>query len=89
MDKLKQKALSISGVTDFGYSKAKDKRFYVVYEGRRINFGSKQGSTYIDHADDDKRKAWKARHNKILLKDGRPAYTVKTSPEYYSWHLLW
>lgn len=88
MEELRRKALEL-GATEFGESRAKNKRFYVIYDGKKINFGLKGGQTYITHHDDQKRRAWRARHSKILLKDGRPAYTVKAQPEYWSWHLLW
>ena len=54
MDSLKEKALKITGVTDFGKSVAKGKRFYVIYNGRRINFGSQTNNTFIDHDDTKK-----------------------------------
>ena len=85
---LKNKALSL-GATDFGISKAKNKRFYVVYNNKIINFGSKDGSTFIDHKDEKKRKAWRARHIKIKNKQGQSVYKLKTSASYWSWHLLW
>ena len=73
-------------------SKAKNKRFSIISpKGKLINFGvwpySRYG-TYIDHWDDKIRKAWRARHSKIL-KDGKPAYKNPESPEYYSWNILW
>ena len=85
---LKQRALNF-GASDFGDSKAKGKRFYVIYNGKKINFGLKGGQTFIDHQDAVKQRAWKARHSKIKLKDGRLAYTVKEQPEWWSWRLLW
>jgi hypothetical protein len=88
VEKLKNKALEIEGVSDFGLSRVKGKRFYVIYNDHVINFGSKDGETYIDHGDEKKRKAWKARHGKIYNKNGL-AYQDKMSPEYYSWNLLW
>ena len=88
MNKLYFKALDY-GATDFGLSHRKNKRFYVLYRGKYIHFGSKIGSTYIDHNDELKRKNWMARHSKIINKDGIPFYKIKTSPEYWSWHLLW
>jgi hypothetical protein len=95
IEELRRKALEL-GATEFGESRAKNKRFYIIVSldksktrGMRINFGLLDGHTYIDHHDDQKRRAWRARHSKILLKDGRPAYTVKGQPEYWSWHLLW
>ena len=88
MDKLKEKALSL-GATQFGESEVRGKRFFVVYNGKKINFGLKGGSTYIDHGDNKKRDAWRARHGKIKLKTGEYAYKIKAQPEYWSWHLLW
>ena len=88
MDQLRTKALSL-GATEFGKSSVKGKRFYVIYSGRRINFGSNTNNTYIDHGDDKLREAWRARHSKIKLKDGRFAYRVPTQADYWAWRILW
>ena len=88
MDELKRKALKF-GATEFGVSKVKNKRFYVVYSGKKINFGLKNGSTFIDHKDPKKRKAWRARHSKILLKDGSLAYKNKHQASFWSYWILW
>ena len=85
---LKQKAISL-GASEFGNSSAKNKRFYVIYNGKKINFGLLGGQTFIDHNDKDKQRAWKARHSKIKLKDGRFAYQVKEQPEYWAYRILW
>lgn len=85
---LKTKAFKL-GATEFEISKVKNKRFYVIYNGKKINFGLKNGSTFIDHKDKKKRDAWRARHSKILLKDGTPAYKNKNQSSYWSWNLLW
>jgi len=86
---LREKALKLEGVSDFGLSRRKGKRFYVLYNGVKINFGSSTGKTYIDHKDDKKRENWKKRHSQIKNNEGTPFYTIRTSPSYYSWHLLW
>jgi hypothetical protein len=88
MDKLKQKALSL-GATSFGRSDVKNKRFYVIYKKKKINFGLQGGSTFIDHKDEKKRKAWRARHSKIRNKEGQLVHKLKTSPDYWSWNILW
>lgn len=78
-------------VSGLGYSTRKGKRFFVDIGDptiKSIHFGSKGGQTFIDHKDEKKRKAWRARHSKIM-KDGKPAYKNKDSPEFYSWNLLW
>jgi hypothetical protein len=56
---------------------------------KKINFGSNTRNTFVDHKDEKKRKAWRARHSKIKLKSGEVAFKVKTQPEYWSWTLLW
>ena len=87
LKELDKKAKNL-GASEFGISKAKNKRFYVVYDGKIIYFGSRIGKAFIDHHDEKKRKAWQSRHSKIL-KNGKPAYKDKTSPEYYNWRLTW
>ena len=88
MEQLKARALRY-GATAFGLSTAKGKRFFVVYKGKRINFGSKIGKAFIDHRDNTIKRAWQARHSKIRLKDGRLAHKVKSSPAWWAYHLLW
>jgi hypothetical protein len=77
------------GASAFGDSKVKDKRFYVVYQGKRINFGSTSKNTFYDNHNKSVQSAWKARHTKIKNKEGQSVYTVKTSPSYWSYNLLW
>jgi hypothetical protein len=76
---------------EINISNVKGKRFSIKVNNKTINFGAwpyKAEGAYIDHKDESIRKAWQARHSKIL-KDGKPAYKDKSSPEYYSWNLLW
>jgi len=89
MEDLRKKALSLKGVSEFGKSNRKGKRFYVIYNGKKIHFGSSIGSAYIDHHDEIKRKNWRARHSQIKNKDGVPFYKIPTSAEFYSWRILW
>lgn len=92
------------GATEFGSSKVKGKRFYVIvcmdlfdsnksshktFKCKRINFGSDTANTFVDHKDENKRSAWRARHSKIKLKTGEYAYKVKEQPEFWSWNILW
>jgi hypothetical protein len=82
----------IPNINTLQISNRKNKRFKILSpSGNYIHFGLypyKGKGTYIDHFDTKIRKAWKARHSKIL-KDGKPAYLNPESPEYYSWHILW
>jgi chromosome segregation ATPase len=67
------------------------KRFKIIHNGRIVHFGlwpySGEGA-YIDHHNDDIKKAWQARHEKIK-KNGIYAYKTKGTPSYYAYHLLW
>jgi len=88
MEALTAKALML-GALDFGLSDRKDKKFFVLYNGRIINFGSKHGKTFIDHGNTAIRDAWFARHNKIKNKSGNYVIKLKTSPSYWSANILW
>jgi hypothetical protein len=85
---LRNKALNL-GASDFGKSSVKGKRFFVEYQGKRINFGSKTGSTFIDHGDKRVRDAWYARHSKIKDKDGNLVINDKRSASWWAARLLW
>ena len=70
---------------------------------KRVRFGSPQYEhfrdsvpkdlgggvwSFLDHNDKDRRKAYRARHSKIKMKDGRLAYKVKYTPSYFSYWTL-
>ena len=88
MENLKRKVYSLGG-TEFGKSRNKNKKYYVVYKGRVINFGQKGYSDYTQHRDEDRRKAYIARHSKIRNKEGKLVINDKTSPSYWSLKILW
>ena len=87
-DELRKKAKSL-GVTQFGKSCVKNKRYYVIYNNKTINFGSDVGRTFIDHHNLAKKKAWYARHSKIRNKLGQRVINLRSSPSYYSARILW
>ncbi len=87
-NKLEQKAFKL-GASKFGISERINKRFYVIYNNKYIHFGSKNGNTYIDHRDNEKRKNWIARHSQIKNVKGEYVITLKESPSYWSKNLLW
>ena len=61
---LRSKAFKL-GATEFGKSKVNDKKFYVIYRGKRINFGAKNMSDYTIHNDPERRRRYRARHGAI------------------------
>lgn len=88
MVSLRKRALAL-GATDFGESRRMGKRYYVVYDGEIIHFGSDKGSTYVDHKNDEKKDAWFARHSVIKNREGKNVIDIKTSPSYWSANILW
>ena len=88
LEQIQEKALSL-GATRVGYSKRQGKKDIVEYQGKNIHFGSDVGETFLDHKDEQKRDAWRARHTKIKNKAGEYVYKLKNSPSYWSYMLLW
>ena len=88
MENLRAKAFKL-GATEFGPSKTKNKKYYVSYQGKRINFGAKGMSDYTIHKDPERRRRYRARHKAITNKQGQLVYKLKTSPAYWSLNLLW
>lgn len=88
MENLKSKALKL-GATDLINSRRKNKKYMVVYQGKKIHFGAKGYSDYTIHKDKERREKYRKRHSAIKLKDGSLAYKNKNQPAYWSYNLLW
>jgi hypothetical protein len=83
---------------EFTISTNPNKKYDIVVNGKKISFGSRTYQHYhdkigmyssLDHNDPIRRQAYRNRHSKILLADGRPAYKVKYTPAWFSWNYLW
>ena len=88
LEQIKDKALD-AGATRVAYSNRKGKKYMVEYNDKIIHFGSDVGQTFLDHGNEDMRKAWKARHSKIKNKYGQLVYLLKESPSWWAYHILW
>jgi hypothetical protein len=86
--RLRIKAKSL-GASDFGLSQAKNKKYYVVYNNKKINFGDKRYEDYTQHKDVLRRTRFWSRHSKIKDDQGRRVINDKNSPSYWSARLLW
>jgi hypothetical protein len=85
------KKRGIENYDTLSISNRENKRFKILSPNNKIiHFGLYpfKNGTFIDHNNETIKKNWKARHIKIL-KDGKPAYLNRESPEYYSWNILW
>ena len=85
---VKNKALRL-GATDLQRSTRKYKKYVVTYKGKKIHFGDTRYQDYTQHKDKTRRDCYRARHKKVLLSNGKPAYKDKTRPAYWSFVLLW
>ena len=85
---LERKAKQL-GATELRPSQRAAKKWVVLYEGSWIHFGATGYEDYTQHKDPARRANYRRRHGAIRLKDGRLAHTVKSSPAFWSWNLLW
>lgn len=88
MDILYNKAIKL-GAIDFGDSELKNKRFYVLFNNKKIHFGSKNGYTFYDHNNKKLKMNWFKRHSKIKNKLGDYVIHNPNSASYWSANLLW
>lgn len=71
-------------------SKSKNKRFtYTTETGKKIHFGDPNAVTFIDGADENKRKSYRARASKIKNKQGQYTYEVYPTANWMAYNLLW
>jgi len=77
------------GATQFGLSNRLHKKYFVVYDGKKIHFGDKRFQDFTIHGDKRRRDNYRSRHKGVKLLSGRPAYLDKSQPSYYSYWLLW
>ena len=89
MEELRNKSIKL-GATGFGSSDKPGKRFFVIYKGKLIDFGSDSRNTFFDNPDRDKRKNWYARHSvKVDKRTGKKFINEKKSGLYWSSKILW
>ena len=88
MDTLERRAQAL-GAVELRPSWRKGKKHAVLYRGAWIHFGAAGMSDFTQHRDPARRERYRKRHRGVKLGDGRLAYRVKTSPAWWSWHLLW
>lgn len=84
----------------FMKSKAKGKKYSVIYNNKTINFGDSSMQQYRDstglglytnknHLDLARRKSYLARAKGIKNKNGEFTWKLKSSANYYSVRYLW
>ena len=66
-------------------SDRKDKRYLATFHnGTKVHFGQKNGQTYIDHGDKEKRDAYLKRHAKN--EDWNDPYTAGSLSRWILWN---
>jgi len=84
-----QKVAFEHGATEFGLSNRKHKKYYVLYNRKKIHYGSRLYQDYTIHKDEQRRINYKKRHRGITLRTGEPAYLNKNQPAYWSYWTIW
>ena len=85
---LKRQAV-LYGATDLKPSNRKHKKYMVLFNNEWIHFGDNRYQDYTVHNDDKRRDRYRARASKIVDKNGNLTYLMKSSPNFWSYHLLW
>ena len=85
--RLQKKAKQL-GATSLDYSKTKNNKYMVEYNGKKIHFGSANTEDFIIHKDTDRRDKYRVKVMKITNKDGELTYQLPSYPNYWSIKLL-
>ena len=85
--RLQKKAKKL-GATTLDYSKRKNNKYMVEYNGKKIHFGSVNTEDFINHKDPDRRDKYLTKAKKITNKDGQLTQQLPTYPNYWSIKLL-
>ena len=85
-----QKIIKFTGlnkyINSFGYSKRKDKKYYVkTIDNNIVHFGAIQFEDYLIHTDINRLNNFQDRFRKIYEKNKNNI----NSPLFWSWNLLW
>ena len=85
--RLQKKAKKL-GASSLDYSKRKNNKYMVEYNGEKIHFGSVNSEDFIIHKDPDRRDKYRVKAMKITNKDGELTYQIPSYPNYWSIKLL-
>lgn len=84
----KQRAKEL-GIDLYRSDDARHKYMFARPDGFIVRFGAVGYDDYLSHRDEQRRDNYRRRHAGILDGSGRPAYRVKYTPAWASWHILW
>ena len=87
LKRLQKKAKKL-GASSLDYSKRKNNKYMVEYDGKKIHFGSVNTEDFIIHKDPDRRDKYLTKAKKITNKDGQLTHQLPTYPNYWSIKLL-
>ena len=85
--KLQKKAKKL-GADSLQYSKRKNYKYMIEYDGKKIHFGSANTEDYLTHKDPVRRDKYLTKTKKISNKDGQLTHQIPSYPNYWSVKLL-
>ena len=77
------------GAQDIKVSNVGKKKYAVLYKGKWIHFGHIDYEDFTQHHDPERRKRYRKRASKIINKEGQFTYRIKTTPNFWAYHVLW
>ena len=87
---LKHRAKVTYDARDLSYSDRKNEKYMVTTkDNKKIHFGDSRYEDFLSHQDKDRRDRYRKRASKIKDKHGNLTYKDKSSPNFWSYHLLW
>ena len=89
-DELLHNAINKYGARNLEPSKRKNKKYVVtLQDGQKIHFGDRRYSDYTLHEDEERRERYRKRAREIRNEKGEKTYLDRTSPNFWSYNLLW
>ena len=85
--RLQKKAKKL-GADSLQYSKRKNYKYVIEYDGKKIHFGSANTEDYLTLKDPVRRDKYLTKSKKISNKDGQLTYQIPSYPNYWSVKLL-
>jgi hypothetical protein len=87
---IKSKIVNKDDVVDIKLSDKPDKKLMVeLRDGKIIHFGAKNSLTFLEGADENKKKLYQLRASKIKNKQGRFTYKLANTANFWAFHILW
>jgi GrpB-like predicted nucleotidyltransferase (UPF0157 family) len=88
LEEARQKARDL-GLPMVHSSQRKNKKLFVVYNGKKIHFGDRRFSDFLTNQDEEQRARYRARASKIKDKNGVYSYDNPNTANFWAYNIIW